>query len=340
MPGDDVAFEETSFAMTTASSRAFRKAPALGAVLLLSAMVVTSALTSSAGASTSTTINLGSAAAASVLAGSGVTNTGPSVLALDLDTSPTAAISGFPPGATQGTRHAADAVALAAQHDLTTAYNAAKSAVSTNDVTGVDLSGKTLTPGVYSASSAMTLNGPLPLTLNGSAASVFIFQAGSTLSTGASSSVRLTGGVRPCNVFWQVSTTATLGATSVFDGNILALTSITVADGVTFRGRALARNGTVTLANDTFTNPCVPSGNGYWLVASDGGIFKFGDATFHGSTGAMTLNKPIVGMASTPSGNGYWLVATDGGIFSFGDATFHGSTGAMTLNKPIVGMAT
>ena len=61
------------------------------------------------------------------------------------------------------------------------------------------------------------------------------------------------------------------------------------------------------------------------MVASDGGIFSFGDAGFHGSTGNITLNKPIVGMAATPSGNGYWMVASDGGIFSFGDAGFHGS---------------
>jgi hypothetical protein len=75
------------------------------------------------------------------------------------------------------------------------------------------------------------------------------------------------------------------------------------------------------------------------LVASDGGIFSLGDATFHGSTGAMHLNEPIVGMAATPDGDGYWLVASDGGIFSFGDAMFHGSTGSVHLNKPIVGMA-
>ncbi len=81
-----------------------------------------------------------------------------------------------------------------------------------------------------------------------------------------------------------------------------------------------------------------PDGKGYWLVAADGGIFTFGDAGFYGSTGAMTLNKPIVGMASTPDGKGYWLVAADGGIFTFGDAGFYGSTGAMTLNKPIVGI--
>ena len=81
------------------------------------------------------------------------------------------------------------------------------------------------------------------------------------------------------------------------------------------------------------------SGNGYWLVASDGGVFSFGDAVFYGSTGAMHLNKPIVAMAVTPDGRGYWLVASDGGVFSFGDASFHGSTGAMHLNKPIVAVA-
>jgi hypothetical protein len=81
------------------------------------------------------------------------------------------------------------------------------------------------------------------------------------------------------------------------------------------------------------------SGSGYWLVASDGGIFSFGDARFFGSTGAIRLNRPIVGMSATPSGRGYWLVASDGGIFSFGDARFFGSTGAIRLNQPIVGMA-
>ena len=80
-------------------------------------------------------------------------------------------------------------------------------------------------------------------------------------------------------MFWQVGAAATLGASSVFAGNILALTSITVADSVTVQGRALARNGAVTLANDTFTNPCAASGNGYRFVASDGGIFSFGDGS-------------------------------------------------------------
>jgi streptogramin lyase len=80
-------------------------------------------------------------------------------------------------------------------------------------------------------------------------------------------------------------------------------------------------------------------GNGYWLDATDGGIFSYGSATFHGSAGSIHLNAPIVGMARTPDGGGYWLVATDGGIFNYGDAGFFGSAGSIHLNKPIVGMA-
>ena len=85
--------------------------------------------------------------------------------------------------------------------------------------------------------------------------------------------------------------------------------------------------------------PYPPSGNGYWLVARDGGIFTYGAAPYYGSTGSMHLNQPVVGMAATPSGNGYWLVAADGGIFAFGDAPYDGSTGSLRLNQPVVGMA-
>ncbi len=97
-------------------------------------------------------------------------------------------------------------------------------------------------------------------------------------------------------------------------------------------GRAvdMLRSGSVSLPRDTL---------GYRMVATDGGIFAFGDADFFGSTGNLTLNSPIVGMARTVTGRGYWLVAADGGIFSFGDATFHGSTGGTKLAAPIVGMA-
>jgi hypothetical protein len=106
----------------------------------------------------------------------------------------------------------------------------------------------------------------------------------------------------------------------------LALTAVTTLAAVTSRTRPAA----------AATAPV----HAYWLVASDGGIFSFGGAHFYGSTGNITLNKPIVGMAATPNGQGYWMVASDGGIFAYGNAQFYGSTGNITLNKPVVGMAT
>ena len=92
------------------------------------------------------------------------------------------------------------------------------------------------------------------------------------------------------------------------------------------------------VASPLVTGASTPTKKGLWLAGSDGGIFSFGDAKFHGSTGNIRLNKPIVAMAATPTGKGYWLCASDGGIFAFGDAKFHGSTGNIRLNKPIVSM--
>ncbi|HET9060275.1 MAG TPA: hypothetical protein VFN61_10175 [Acidimicrobiales bacterium] len=98
------------------------------------------------------------------------------------------------------------------------------------------------------------------------------------------------------------------------------------------------------LSKDQLPKPIVGAagtadGGGYWLVASNGGVYDFGDAYFHGSAGGLTLHRPIVAMAATPDGGGYWLVASDGGIFAYGDARFYGSTGGKHLNKPIVGIA-
>ena len=95
------------------------------------------------------------------------------------------------------------------------------------------------------------------------------------------------------------------------------------------RRASSARPAAMRLNQPIVGMAATPTGNGYWLVASDGGIFTFGDARFYGSTGGIRLNRPIVGMAATPTGNGYWLVASDGGIFTFGDARFYGSTGGM-----------
>jgi hypothetical protein len=116
---------------------------------------------------------------------------------------------------------------------------------------------------------------------------------------------------------------------SVGDGLLLAPAS----------NQVIAFAGSAGLPGPPSPPPAAPSNSSYWLVASDGGIFTFGNANFYGSTGGSRLNQPIVAMASTPSKGGYWLVASDGGIFSYGDAAFHGSMGGQRLNRPIVGMA-
>ena len=104
-------------------------------------------------------------------------------------------------------------------------------------------------------------------------------------------------------------------------------------------GSVVLPAGAIASAADALAASTTSSVSAYWLVASDGGIFSFGGAGFYGSTGSMSLNKPIVSMAGTADSAGYWLVASDGGIFAFGDAGFHGSTGNLVLNRPVVGMA-
>ena len=208
-------------------------------------------------------IILGTAGNFAVLAGSTVTNTGPSVIdGGDVGVSP-GAITGFPPGIVVPpyTTHAADAAALQAQNDLTTAYNAAAGLAPDTDLTGQDLGGLTLTPGVYSFSSSAQLTGMLTLDDLGDPNAQFVFQIGSTLTTASNSSVlTINGGSMPgCTVFWQVGSSATLGTGTAFEGHILALTSITMNTGATILGgSALARNGAVTLANNSITN-CVSS---------------------------------------------------------------------------------
>ncbi len=196
--------------------------------------------------------SLGSAQSYAVLGGSTVTNTGPSVITGDLGVSPGSAVTGFPPGiVVSGTIHAADAGALAAQTSLTTAYNSLVSQACTLDLTGQNLGGMTLTPGVYCFSTSAQLTGTLTLNAQGNANAVFIFKIGSTLTTASGSSVLLINGGNLCNTFWQVGSSATLGTTTSFVGNILALTSITLTTNASVAGRALARNGAVTLDSNT-----------------------------------------------------------------------------------------
>jgi hypothetical protein len=198
--------------------------------------------------------NLGTATGFAVLGGSTVTNTGSTVVTGDLGVSPGTAITGFPPGMVNGTIHAADAVALQAQSDVTIAYNALAGLACNTNLTGQDLGGLTLTPGVYCFSSSAQLTGTLTLNAQGNSAAVFVFQIGSTLTTASSSSVLVTNGGSSCNVFWQVGSSATLGTTTTFAGNILALTSITLNTGASISGRALARNGAVTMDTNVVSN--------------------------------------------------------------------------------------
>ena len=191
---------------------------------------------------------LGTAQSFAVLAGSAVTNIGSSTIQGNLGVDPGLAVTGFPPGLiTGGLIHAGDAVSLQAQNDTTTAFITLAGEAPTLDLTGQDLGGMTLTPGVYHFSSSAQLTGALTLDALGDPASVFVFQIGSTLTTGSNSSVLILNGGSDCNVFWQVGSSATLGTTTAFKGNILALTSITLNTGAAVSGRTLARNAAVTL---------------------------------------------------------------------------------------------
>ncbi|MET0495069.1 MAG: ice-binding family protein [Actinoplanes sp.] len=198
-------------------------------------------------------VNLNTTADFSVLAGSAVTNTGPSTLAQGLGVHPGTAASGFPPGTVAGETHLADGVALQAKNDLTAAYTDAAGRTPFTNLAS-QLGGSTLTPGVYRLGAAQ-LTGQLTLNAQNDTAAVFIFQISSTLTTAANSDVVFINGASPCNVFWQVTSSATLGTNSDLVGNVMALTSITMNTGADLVGRALAGNGAVTLDDNDITTP-------------------------------------------------------------------------------------
>ena len=205
---------------------------------------------------------LGTAANYAVMAGETITNTGPTIVNGNLALSPGTSVTGFPPGTVNGESDVTNADAVLAQTDLVTAYNDAAAAVSTRDLTGVDLGGLTLTPGVYTFSSSAQLTGTLTLDGQGSTNATFIFQIGSTLTTASASRVQLINGAGGCAVFWQVGSSATLGTTTAFQGTIMALQSITMNTGATIGvggigngGRALARNAALTLDTNIITPP-------------------------------------------------------------------------------------
>ncbi len=269
--------------------------------LLVGALVLMQPVSSALAFANPAPVLLGSAGAFTVLGASTVTNTGPTVVSADagiggnLGVSPGTAVTGFPPGLVSppGVINAGDATAATAQTDAGTGYNdAAARAPDVVFAPVYDLGGQTFTTGVYNDPSSLAVTGTVTLDGEGNPDAVFIFQAGSTLVTSALSSVLLTNGANACNVFWQVGSSATLGATSSFNGTILALTSITVGDGVDLEGRALAGNGAVTLSNDIIHTPdCAPP------PAASIGITKLADQHH----------------VSPPQPDGFMITVTSGG---------------------------
>ena len=228
-------------------------------VLLLSSII---GLTVAAPAAASTTENgalveLGSATSFAVLAYSGITNTGATTVSgtnrADMGSSPTVAFTGHGlVTMTNGTKYlAAHETVQQAKIDLATAY--ADAASRTGTTHGVELGGKTLTPGVYSGGT-FGITGELTLDAEDDPSAVFIFQAGSTLVTATGSKVTLINGAQAANVFWQVGSSATFGTTTDFSGTVLAHTSITAVTGATFKGQLLALGGAVTLDTNSIVN--------------------------------------------------------------------------------------
>jgi hypothetical protein len=242
------------------------------------------------------TVGMGTAGSFAVLAGSTVTNTGSSVISGNVGLDPGSAVTGFPPGTVNaGTMHVTDAVALQAQNDLTTAYNDAAGRSSTETISS-DLAGLTLTSGVYTSATSLGLSGNLTLDAEGDPSAVFIFQAGSTLTAGSGAAITLTGGAQACNVFWQVGSSATIGTGSQFVGVIMALDSISMTTGATLQGSALARNGAVTLDDNTITQAtCATTSSG---TTGAGGTTTTTPAT--GATGSTTTTGATGTSSTTP----------------------------------------
>ncbi len=238
------------------SRKGLHKHVPLVLVVALMLIIVSQGLINLPIAKAATTAPLGTAANFTVLGGSTVTNTGPTAIRNgNLGISPGNTVTGFPPGKVfaPATIQAGNAVSLQAQNDVTTAYNNLAGQPCNTDLTSRNLGGLTLKPGVYCFSSSAQLTGRLTLDSGGVANPVFIFQIGSTLTTSTDASISLNNGVIPCNIFWQLGSSATFGTRTSFVGNVLAQVSITLTTEASLWGRALARNGAVTLDSNRIT---------------------------------------------------------------------------------------
>jgi len=204
------------------------------------------------------TVPLGAADTFAILGASTVTNTGATIITGDLGLSPGSSVTGFPPGVVlNGAIHISDALANQAHADAFTAYTHLAGETPTANLTGMNLGGLTLTPGIYRFNSSAQLTGTLTLNTGGAPNAPFHFLIGSTLTTASNSAVVLLGGPDN-NIFWQVGSSATIGTGTRFVGSIVALTSITLTTGASLDGRALAINGAVTLDTNNIQAPAIP----------------------------------------------------------------------------------
>ena len=295
---------------------------ACGGFLIVSALFVTCQ-----SAAEAQTISLGAAQNFAILGGSTVTNTGPTLISGNVGVAPGSAITGFPPGAVvNGALHRTDPAATQAHADTMTAYNNLAGQTATQNLSGQDLGGQTLTTGVYKFNTSAQLTGTLMLNDTANPNAPFIFQIGSTLTTATGAMVLFTGPADP-NVFWQVGSSATLGTATSFAGNILALASITLNTGANIQGRALAITGAVTMDTNSVSATGGPLFSGVYWNGSQSNLWS-GTNWSPNATGAVntTLATPadvIFSVTGVPPKNENTVLDTNNLIIS-----------SLTVNDP------